>query len=183
MWKQIEGYEGLYEINEYGQIKNLYGKLLKPFNNNGYLRIHLTDKNKIRKKHLIHRLALFTFLPIENYEEFQVNHKDMDKTNNHISNLEWVTNLENCRHKLKLKPELRDLSKDIMSKIGKKYGAIGINASKKQIAQIDINTNEIIEIFESAREASRKYGFNYKNISQVCNGKRKTHKGYGWKFI
>jgi hypothetical protein len=184
MWKEIKGYEGIYKINEYGKvikIKNNYE--MSTFDNDGYDRIQLTSKNGVAKKHLIHRLVLSTFKPTKNWEEMQVNHKDMNKRNNHISNLEWVNNKQNINHMLDNRPEVREQLKKSMSKIGKKYNHLGAEASKKPVARIDLKTNEVIDIFESAREASRKTGANYKNISQVCNEERKTHMGFGWKFI
>lgn len=92
IWKEIEGYEGLYEVSNYGSVKSLnYNKtrkekILKPYlNTDGYLNI---DINK--KQYKVHRLVAQAFIP--NPQNLpQVNHKDEDKTNNHSTNLEWCT--------------------------------------------------------------------------------------------
>lgn len=91
IWKEIEGYEGLYEVSNLGNVKSLNkrkGRILKPAKNNkGYLYVNLFKQGKV-KKHFVHRLVAKAF--IENPDNLpQVNHKDEDKTNNNISNLEF----------------------------------------------------------------------------------------------
>ena len=91
IWKDIEGYEGLYEVSSYGRVRNLVsGKFIKASKkNDGYCRVCLT-KNGCRKCINIHRLVAQSFLP--NPDNLpQVNHKDEDKTNNNVTNLEWCT--------------------------------------------------------------------------------------------
>lgn len=100
IWKPIEGYEGLYEVSSYGRVKRLGGydrfnrkkvsKILKlSYNNSGYYIVHLW-KNGFRKSKLLHRLVAETFIPnIDNLP--QVNHKDENKSNNRVDNLEWCT--------------------------------------------------------------------------------------------
>lgn len=65
---------------------------------NGYLRVGLTSDDGVLKTHKIHRLILLTFKPIPNASEMVVNHIDGVKSNNHVSNLEWSTTVENIRH-------------------------------------------------------------------------------------
>ena len=105
-WRSIPGYEGLYEVSSYGRVKSLeisYTRkngimdhkpeiILSPKNNGtGYFMVCLY-KNKTHKYYLIHRLVALTFLP--NPDNLPcVNHKDEDKTNNKVDNLEW------CDHK------------------------------------------------------------------------------------
>lgn len=93
-WKTIEGFEN-YEVSNDGQIRN-GSKLKTPFNHEGYLRMSFYKKKK-QKCFLIHRLVAIAFLPKEEGKEF-VNHKDGDKTNNNVTNLEWCTNMENVQH-------------------------------------------------------------------------------------
>ena len=93
MWKDIKNYEGLYQVNELGEVKGLVNnKILKPTKHSeGYLQVRLS-KNNIKKAHYIHRLVAQAF--IDNKENYPcVNHKDENKTNNCVSNLEW------CDHK------------------------------------------------------------------------------------
>lgn len=154
---------------------------MKPFDNRGYLRIGLSKDGK-RRNHLIHRLVAGAFL-VKADNESEINHIDLDKKNNNYKNLEWVTGSQNVRHAVQEIEGRETYLKESMSDIGIKYNHIGVEASKKPVKQIDRHSNRVIDIFESAREASRKTNSNYKNISQVCNGKRKTHNGYKWEFV
>lgn len=100
IWKDIPGYEGLYQASNLGQIKRLSRKyapkekVLKPQRRNGYLSICLT-KNKDKSTHNIHRLITKTFI---GESDLIVNHKDGNKHNNNIENLEYCTSRDNCRH-------------------------------------------------------------------------------------
>lgn len=172
IWKPIANYEGIYEISNLGNIRSLdrviysnrwdknqfiKGKNLKPFlAANGYLRIELTDRDGDRKKFPVHRLVASTFIPNPNNYP-QINHKDEDKTNNSISNLEWCT-----------------------AKYNINYGT-WINRHQKQIAQYDKN-DTLIAVYNSLTDASKK-GFSLCQISKCCNGKANTHKGFRWSFI
>jgi hypothetical protein len=69
-----------------------------------------------------------------------------------------------------------------MSDIGKKYNRLGVKASKKPVVQLDKDTGEVICVFESARQAAKETGANYRNISQVCNNDKNSHMGYNWEF-
>ena len=93
IWKPIIGYENLYKINNYGEVLSLRSnKILKPNDNGiGYFIIQLC-KNGKRKNYLIHRLVAEHFLDNPNNLP-EVNHKDEDKSNNFVNNLEW------CKHK------------------------------------------------------------------------------------
>lgn len=95
-WKFIEGYEGLYEVSNLGQVKNYHNNLvLKPdVQKNGYLRVVLY-KDKVRKRYLLHRLVASTFIPRDDYDELHIDHINRVKTDNSVSNLRWVTHQEN----------------------------------------------------------------------------------------
>lgn len=110
IWKDIEGYEGLYQISNLGRVKSLpktwwngqcnitqAEKILsQTLDPKGYLKVTLC-KNTIHKTHRVHRLIAFAFVPNPCNKE-QVNHKNGIKTDNSINNLEWVTHQENCQH-------------------------------------------------------------------------------------
>ena len=91
-WKNIIGYEGLYEVSNMGNVRNVRRNTLLRFSKNqGYIQVYLY-KNGIRTGFKVHRLVALTFIP--NPDNLpQVNHKDEDKTNNSVDNLEW------CDHK------------------------------------------------------------------------------------
>lgn len=110
VWKDVEGYEGIYQVSNFGRIKSLdrivpridgsvkkvKGKILKTRVSKGYVLINL-NKDGICKTVSLSRLIATTFIPNEENKP-EVNHIDEDKTNNSISNLEWCTSLENANH-------------------------------------------------------------------------------------
>lgn len=97
-WAPVRGFEGLYEVSDLGRVKRCgSAKCLKPMpNTKGYPSVDLKDHGR-RKYAVVHRLVAETFIPKPDNKP-QVNHKDGDKTNNAVSNLEWCTGLENIRH-------------------------------------------------------------------------------------
>lgn len=99
-WKPVVGYEGIYEVSNIGNIKNSKtNKILKQPKRSGYPSVGMA-KNKIAKNHRIHRLVAMAF--IENPENKRcVNHKDGNKLNNNVENLEWCTHSENNYHAMK----------------------------------------------------------------------------------
>lgn len=101
MWKDIQNYEGIYQINEFGDIKNkITGELRLPYiTNKGYKSIDLY-KNGVREKFLIHRLVALHFVPNPNNYPI-VLHKDNVKLNTHYTNLEWGTYSENNAQAIK----------------------------------------------------------------------------------
>ena len=154
-WKEIAGYEGLYEVSDKGRVKSLkYGKekILKPSNNpRGYLQVCLY-KDGNRKQLLVHRLAAEAFIQNPNNLE-TVNHKDEDKTNNTVGNLEWMTLEDNI-----------------------------IYSQARQVQMFDKKTGELLATFPSTREAERVTGIDQSSISKCCKGKRKSTGGYIWCF-
>jgi hypothetical protein len=111
VWKQISGYEGMYEISDIGRArsvdrigpdgKNYKGKPLTPaLNRTGYYFVRLR-KDGHTKSFKIHRLVAMNFIPNEN-DKSEVNHIDGNKTNNVVGNLEWVSRSENLKHAFKI---------------------------------------------------------------------------------
>ena len=167
IWKDIQNYEGLYQVSNLGRIKSLsrrdrlnrviQEKILKHGSNKkGYLIVVLCKEGRM-KTCRVHRLVAKAFIPNpENKPE--VNHKDEDKTNNKVENLEWMTRRENINYGTRNERSEKSQSKPI-------YG-------------INIKTDEKIE-FPSTQEAQRS-GFDQSNIVKCLKGKRKSHKGYRW---
>ncbi len=160
-WRDIKGYEGLYQVSNEGNVRSLKkGIILKAANvNNGYLAVQLWD-NGIPKMKLIHRLVAEAFIP--NPDNLpQVNHKNEDKALNIVENLEWCS-----------------------AKYNMNYGtAISrrVDKQSRQVEQLDSVTGELIRRWESTNECGRN-GYTQSSVSQCCNGKRKQHKGYTWRF-
>lgn len=98
-WKDIAGFEGLYQVSNVGQIKSLKSnKILKPApDKDGYLLVNLHKDGK-QKTFKVHRLVAAAFLPNED-ELPQVDHINNDKTDNRVCNLQWISNVENNRKK------------------------------------------------------------------------------------
>ena len=112
IWKNVIGYEEIYQVSNLGRIKRI-GKnhlcnfkyqgdyYLKPLDNGkGYLRIKLSNKG-FSKRVMLHRIIAEAFIPNPNNKKV-INHINCDKKNNSIENLEWCTQSENCLHSVKL---------------------------------------------------------------------------------
>lgn len=159
-WRAINGYEGLYEISTYGRVYGLpkpttQGKILKSsINSNGYPWVNLC-KNGTQKAHRIHRLVAEAFIPNDNPSiKTDVNHKDGNKLNNTIDNLEWCSRAYNIQHAFDT-----ELRKDV----------------KKVIRNDGI-------VFDSESKAAKAIGTHQSNISAVCRGVKKSIKGYTFEF-
>lgn len=146
IWKDIKGYEGLYQVSNLGNIKSLfrYKKILKPTKNTlGYLKVSLYKDKKI-KVMSVHRLVAEAFL--ENTNNFtDINHKDGNKTNNKVENLEWCTRQQNILHRFRV----------LKQEPFKKYGDINWNDKK------DVNRYHN-EYYYKHLEEKRKYNREYK---------------------
>lgn len=201
IWKDIKGYEGIYQVSNTGKIKSLdriiyqdkdgltYSRLIKGkvlkynYDKQGYLLVHLCI-NGIRKCFKVHRLVAEAF--IENVEQKQyVNHIDGNKKNNVMNNLEWVTPSENNIHAYKI-----GLSKPTRPMLGRKkekhpsYGLRGkLNHKSKKVLQYDKNNNFIKE-WECVAEVERTLNIKESVISLCCRGIKyhKTAGGYIWKY-
>jgi hypothetical protein len=170
MWKDIKGYEGLYAVNEKGEIKALERKVkkgdcwvtkkecLKSFNlHRGYLKVVLSKDGKA-KTYRVHRIVAEAF--IENPNNYtEVNHIDEDKTNNCVENLEWCNREHNIEHSIK-------------------SGKFII----KMVSQYDLEGN-FIKTYKSVSEAERETGIPRTHICKCVLGRygHKTAGGYVWK--
>lgn len=159
-WRDIENYEGLYRVSEWGDVMSLQGgkkKLLKQNKDRyGYPQVNLSKNSEVRTCK-VHRLVATAFC--EGAGEFpEVNHKDEDKTNNHYDNLEWCTGEYNLRYGTKNKRTAEKLSK------------------KVRCVELDM-------VFDSEKEAKAYTGA--QQISRCCKGIEHyiTSGGYHWEYI
>lgn len=176
----LKGYEDIYMISNYGTIKStdryvknkngyrkIYGKILKArVDKYGYLRIGLM-KNKKQKHYLVHRLVAETFIP--NPDKFPIiNHKDGNKLNNHISNLEWCNQSYNIIHAYKAG-----------LKVGKSAKHNGIKNPNSKL-----NEEEVLLIFKDKKNnANIKESYlKYKNKISF-KGFEQIWYGYSWKKL
>ena len=193
VWKWATGYEGLYELSSLGRIRR-NGKILKCHKNKktGYMYVCLS-KNGICKFKTVHRLLAETFIPnIENKP--CVDHIDGSRDNNSIDNLRWCTAKENCNypiakirfsesHKGNIPSEETKLKRfESWVRNGRPMKRPLNNGRSKQIEQIDIVSEEVIQIFPSMQEIKRQLGFSPSNICHCCKGKKRSVYGYLWKY-
>lgn len=171
IWKDIKGFEGLYQVSNLGNVKSLEfnnrttnhqkrEKLLKSFGNKlGYQRVVLY-KNKTKKQILVHRLVAEVFIPNPNNLP-QVNHKDENPANNCIDNLEWCSHKYNCNYG------------NFKEKVSK-----GI---KKSVIQFTKDF-QYLRTWEGMIDVERQLGISCSLISMCCKGKLKTAGGYRWQY-
>ena len=124
------------------------------------------------KSHKIHRLVAKTFIP-NPYNLPQVNHKDEDKTNNCVENLEWCTQSYNMNYN---DGQKRRASSRDYEEISKKRSEV----QSKEVTQYDFD-GRIVAIWRNAYVAEE-HGYNRTMINQCCLGNKKSHKGYVWKY-
>lgn len=177
MIQEIKGFENItgYEVCEDGTVfsykKNEVAKL-KPYRNTKeYLMVDLTTKKRAVK---VHRLVALAFIPNE-FNKPQVNHKDGNKKNNHINNLEWVTNAENQKHAYRTGLNVKKTGDEC-------YNYNKEHKTCKKVLQFDLSGNFIKEYLSLAMAAREINAKSYSQISKACKDWNKTVKGFKWKF-
>lgn len=181
IWKDIEGFEGKYQVSNLGRVRNIkyFNRtnfkndrsckairiLTQKVNKNGRMSVHLSD-GKAKDFHpQVHRLVAKAFLPNpDNLPE--VNHKDENPKNNNVNNLEWCTREYNFY-----------------------YGTGQLrahNGHKKKVAQISVDDGSIIKIWDSPTDAAIGLFCNKNKksfISSCARNKRKTAYGFRWEYV
>ena len=169
IWKDIEGYEGIYQVSNLGRVRSLdrkvwnytkKGRILKSHSNgHGYQNVSLHNKNKIEKHAYIHILVAKAFIPNpENKKE--VNHKDFNKENNCADNLEWVTREENKKHYRK---------SQYANKVEKERISYFSNKTYKFIYE---NKNRILELYDKGQtipEISKELNIGKDTIASILH--------------
>lgn len=176
IWKDVIGYKGLYQISNFGRVKSLdriiqrsdgisYVKksqiLKNRLSNRGYYAVILVDEKSNKKFMSVHRLVAIHFIPTYNYD-LVVNHKDGNKINNNVNNLEWVTQLENIEHAHRL---------GLISKTNR--GSKNTNSK--------LTNEQVVEMYKLAhqginhKEISNKFGVNPSRVSSIKLGRTWSH--------
>lgn len=164
VWKDIDGYEGYYQVSNLGRVRNIKSNIiLKPYiNKGGYFQVTLY-KDKAKKLNRVHRLVAQAFIP--NDEDLPVvNHKDEYKLNNCVENLEWCTGEYNIN-----------------------YGSARAKISQshmKKLVQIS-PSGEIVKTFSSVSEAIDELNVSKSTITRwlLHDGKSRKYKNYTFKFV
>ena len=175
-WKDIEGYEGYYQVSDLGRVRSLdrvviaingkrfpfKGKILKPHEDrNGYLRVELHKENKKYKKEYVHRLVALAFVKNPDPDRFkEINHKDEDKKNCASENIEWCDRSYNCRYGNWVEKHNEKISKPVAA----------------------LKNGEIVKIFKGIRDAGRELEC---SSGSICRAIKKVQKcrGYNWSYI
>ena len=172
-WKDIPGYEGLYQASNYGQIRSVdniqhvlwhgkivekhkHGRLIKQGKHRGGYKVVWLSKHGTVKAHTVHRLIANTFIQNPNNLP-EVNHIDGNKENNKIDNLEWVNRTENLLHAYK--------------KLNRS------NGNEKRIVCVETGMT-----YKSIRQAANDYSISSSAIQEVLRGRNKTAKGKHWEY-
>lgn len=169
MWKDIEGYEGYYQVSDEGQVRRIKKdgtyRMLKNKEGSKYYTVDLCKKGT-RKGANVHRLVAETFLG-KPEGRMEVNHKDGNKKNNRLENLEWVTPRQNFEHAIN---ELKHFP----------WGK-----PAKRVKAIDPETNEVVAEFQSLADAAKAVGkiSARSSITLVCQGYQNTAYGYKWEYV
>lgn len=169
IFKDIEGYENLYQISDQGKVKALGNggsnaskeRILKPAKEkNGYMFVKLCKQGK-QKNYYVHRLVASAFIENPNNHP-EINHRDEDKTNNTITNLEWCTHFYNVNYGTRTE-RAKDKQKIVKG---------------KKILCVTTNT-----IYNSIKEASQILNMSSSSICHCCKGKNKSCGGLKWKYV
>ena len=169
IWKDIKGYEGLYQVSNMGNVRSLNYhqtgqiQILRPWaTTGGYLRVNLRKDGK-GKNQAVHRLVAQAFIPNPNGFT-EINHKDEDKTNNRMENLEWCDRIYNLNYGTRSERSA--------------HARRNHPRRSKQVLCVETGA-----VYPSGREAERKTGLFNGSISKACLGKHKTAGGFHWEYV
>ena len=170
VWVPVDGYECLYEVSNLGRVRSLdkvvdcfngnstfqyvkAGTVLKPLKKrNGYYQVNLYDEHGRIKSKAVHRIVLESFT---GFHDLQVNHKNFDRSDNRLENLEWMTCVENIRYSKK----------------------------PRQVISYEPNTFAVVKIYQGVSSV-KEDGHDLGAVYHCCNKDKGwyTHHGLGWRY-
>lgn len=169
IWKDVVGYEGLYEVSSLGAVRNAKTKRqLRPtYTKKGYALVWLYGKDHIAgrngKAFAVHRIVANAFCKKRDGAD-EVNHLNEDKADNRACNLEWCTHKENSSYGTR----------------GKRIGEANLNGKKSKVVYQFSEDGRLVAIFPSMAEVQRSTGFRKGNIWKQMTGQSKTAYGFKW---
>lgn len=200
-WKRIPGFEGYYASNT-GEI---YGKkskkILNPRKRVGYLYCDITNTDGIRKSKSVHNLVASAWIPRQQNKKY-VNHKNLNKSDNRVDNLEWCTQQENCQHSMQNGNDITHLksirmyeaiTETVVEQRQAKKSKNDKKAYTRSYTITNVTKGKLLKEFKSVND-----GLDYVNnllktkdelpiqrhtISKVLTGKNKTGAGYIWEYV
>lgn len=172
IWRPVVNYEGVYEVSTFGRVKRILikkgtsGGILSPIKNESglYVSLHNENKKTFRK---IHRLVMESFYGL-NSDKPQVNHKDGNRWNNFIENLEWCTSSENVWHSHNI--------------LGVEHTAYGENHKNSMTVSKYSKNGEYLGTYGGVNEAGRQEMIPFTNIAKCARGERSSAGGFIWKY-
>lgn len=195
IWRDIPGYEGYYQVSNFGRVKSLSRKvynrggfhiskdriLKQQLRKDRYYNVHLL-KEGVKKIFFVHRLVALAFIPNpNNYPD--INHKDENPANNCVNNLEWCTEKYNMNYGTAIE---RRKASFAMNESFKKANATKVRNNSRGAETPIIGTskkdNSLVS-FRSMSEAERITGISKGRISDCCHGRRLSAGGYYWKYL
>lgn len=160
-WRNVYGYEGLYEVSNYGRVRRKDNSAVLDGNVNsyGYKTVGLSNYYG-RKNVKVHRLVALAFIPNPECKR-NVNHIDGNKLNNYVNNLEWATHGENISHAMNI---------------------LGVDYSSKPVVQLSKSGN-FVAIHKDISHAARMMGGHSQHIGACCSGSVPSAYNFCWKFV
>jgi NUMOD4 motif. len=188
MWYNCSFLDNAYAVNEFGEIRSnerygldgriVHSKILKPYEiNTNYLVVDLRYNGE-RRRYLVHRLVYCTINNIDINTNLVIHHKDHNRHNNSISNLDIITQSENIREYVN-----SEFYKPKSEEARRQFGARNREIHRKRVAQIDFYTGRVIRIFDALMDVQRILGFEPASIARVCRGQQKSSYGYFWLYL
>lgn len=183
-WRDVTGYEGLYQVSNLGEVKNSKGQIRKQtLNKNGYLYVNLC-KGGIVRNHPVHRLVAMAFVETGD-KLLTVNHKNEIKTDNRACNLEWMTLEENLRYGTHDQRAQEHRKGKLSGSNHFNYGKLGAasHTHKGKVIGVSIENPDVVVEFPTAADAVRALKISSGQLCDTLKGKYKSCGGYYWRRV